>query len=268
MKPSNAPLYKVILSYLGHNFSGFQCQPDKSSVQDEVERAFQIFFGQSIKTTGASRTDSGVHAEHQVISFRTSKVFDEFRWLRSLNALVHDDIGFHSIHQVDDQFHPILSSKAKLYRYRLWVGYCDHPPIKPYVWPVKQSIDVNLLEKNLNDFVGRHDFKSFCATDTSAKTTARTILEVKLIQQGSLIDIWILGEGFLKQMIRIIVGTLVDQSISKLTKGVPEVLLALDRRVAGKTAPGNALTLVKIYYDDVLTIEEALQKRHKFELGF
>ncbi|MEZ4742435.1 MAG: tRNA pseudouridine(38-40) synthase TruA [Bdellovibrionota bacterium] len=259
------PKYKIELAYFGKPFVGFQSQPCGNAIQDHLEKALGTFLAQDIRIVGASRTDSGVHAEQQIVTFSTDKPFNKFAWLRGLNALTPKEISIKDISLVDNEFHPIHSAKAKAYRYRVWLGNCWNPFVQPFVWEVIPPIDVQLLTTEASKLVGEYDFTSFCNTDTDIMTKTRKLLEVKIEQKGPLLNFWFIGEGFLKQMVRIIVGTLIDISCGKLETPIDLIINRQDRRLAGITAPGKGLTLVKVFYNDVAKIDALITES---EQGF
>jgi tRNA pseudouridine38-40 synthase len=253
--------YRIDLRYHGKPFQGWQSQPDGSGVQDYLQKALAVFLRHDVKVTGASRTDTGVHAQHQVATFRSAIPFDKRKWIKSLQGLLPETIGIAEIAPVPDSFHPILSSTQKIYRYLITTGISRNPFLNEFAWGVYQDLDVNSLEKDLAVLAGTHDFTSFCAADSGAKTRTRTIRETAVFFHEDLIEIWIRGEGFLKQMIRIIAGTAVHLNLDKLDlKSMTEVLAAKDRTVAGITAPGHGLALMHVSYEDQFTIPELRQK--------
>ena len=259
-KSSSLSQYRAEVAYWGTNFSGFQSQLSHNTVQDHLEKALTTLMRRPTKVLGASRTDSGVHAEKQVFTFQSGISFSEENWLYSLSALLPHSIKVKSIRPCAQDFHPIWHTKAKVYRYSLWLGPCLNPFIQDMVWTVPRNCRVDLIEKAALIFQGSHDFSSFCAKDTHVKTKERTIFQVFIEKRGPLINLWFLGDGFLKQMIRIIVGTLVDLGVSRYTlDDVQKILLAKDRRQAGQTAAPNGLTLVDIFYEKVPTVEEIIQ---------
>ena len=153
----------------------------------------------------------------------------------------------------------MYEAKAKVYRYSLWSGRCFNPFVQPFVWQVPPQSCLETIEKNLIELCGRHDFTSFCNIDSTAKTKERKIIEVKLVKVGQSIDIWFLGEGFLKQMIRIIVGTLVDLSLGKLKRTcIKEIVEQKDRTQAGRTAPAQGLFLFEVFFDNPCSLDEYL----------
>lgn len=247
-------LYRLDLRYDGKPFQGWQSQPDGSGVQDHLERALRTFLRHDLRVTGASRTDSGVHAEHQVATFSSAVPFEERRWLRSLHGLLPESVGIMALAPVDAAFHPILSAKGKAYRYRLWLSEARHPFGAASSWQVTQGLDLAKMRSEALGFVGTHDYTSFCAVDSSAKTKVRTVFEVAILGDGPLVEIWVIGQGFLKQMVRSMVGTLVAVGAGRFPVGsIKMMLAALDRKAAGQTAPALGLSLVEIFYGDVKT---------------
>ncbi len=249
---SQTYVYRLDLAYRGTGFSGWQSQPTKDAVQDEIERVLQIVLRQPIRVLGASRTDAGVHAEHQVLSFRLDEALSDLdRVLKSINALTHVQIQAFRLQLVDPKFHPILTARAKLYRYRLWLGPLVSPFALDYVWSIKSSLDLDTMREAAQLFVGVHDFASFCASDSSARTTQREIFDIQLYRSGPVVEIYILGSGFLKQMVRSMVGTLVEVGRGRRTaSSISATIEAGDRRQAGQTAPAAGLSLVEIFYED------------------
>jgi len=255
-------LYRVDLSYVGTHFNGWQTQLDGSGVQDHLERAVSTILRFPVKLTAASRTDSGVYAENQVAIFRSHRVIEELWFLHALQGVLHPDIGVASLREVPADFHPIRSAAAKLYCYRLWLGRSCSPFCTPYVWKVPARIDLDLVERALPDFVGSHDFTSMCAAGSSAVTRERNVLELRMVRRGRLVEIYVLGEGFLKQMVRNIVGTATDIGLGKLPQGsVGAILAAKDRRAAGVTAAASGLSLLKVSYDSSQSMEDLLKNR-------
>lgn len=250
--------YKLEIAYKGQGFEGWQSQPSGNAVQDHIERALEKVLRKKVRITGASRTDSGVHAEHQIASFRIDCELDISKIHRSINALISSDISILSLEKSSNEFHPIRSAKAKAYRYRLWLHSVSHPFLSDFVWQLpkgaKQTVNVDAMREAANYCLGYQDFKSFAASDRSAKTTKRRIFEI-FIDDSSLplVDLYFIGEGFLKQMVRTMVGTLVDVGLGKVSADqMIDIISSQDRKNAGKTAPAKGLCLVKIMYGDVL----------------
>ena len=209
--------------------------------------------------TGASRTDSGVHAEHQVATFRTERAVDLRRLPISLNALLPRTIVVYGARVAEDSFHPIRSCLGKAYRYRFWLGKKVSPFAAPYVWQVPENLDVKRMQASLSSLNGKHDFTAFCAADSGAKTRVRHVIETRLVQKGPLVDFWIVGDGFLKQMVRAIAGTLVQIGLDKRAADFAPILLSYKREMAGPTAPACGLSLCRIFYERLYLLDEVVQ---------
>jgi tRNA pseudouridine38-40 synthase len=249
------PRYRLDLSYVGAAFNGWQSQADGSGVQDAVEKALATFLRHPVRIVGASRTDTGVHAEGQVACFESDAPYDERRWIRALHGLMPDGIGVRALGPVAMEFHPILASVGKAYRYRIWIGEGRLPQVAPFVWEGHQTLSLAAMRAGAAALVGRHDFSSFCASDSGAKTRVRTIFELELFEAGPLLDVWVVGDGFLKQMVRSIVGTLVEVGRGALAPAdVAQILAARDRNEAGATAPARGLSLVEVFYERVVPV--------------
>ncbi|MFW7377870.1 MAG: tRNA pseudouridine(38-40) synthase TruA [Oligoflexus sp.] len=252
--------YRIDLAYQGTPFDGWQSQPSGKAVQNHLEKALTIFLREPTRVVGASRTDTGVHAEHQVAIFDSAVKFDCQRLIRGVNALLAEEIKIWSCAPADPDFHPIRDSVAKLYRYRLWLGRTGSPFVRDYVWPVSEQTDISRLQAAAQLFQGTHDFKSFCATDSSAKTTIRTIHEIWVKNKNPLVEIYIHGEGFLKQMVRSMVGTLVEVGQGRREiEDISAIIEQRDRTFAGLTAPAKGLSLVQIYFEHQKSCQSILQ---------
>lgn len=244
--------FRLYLNYLGHTFYGFQSQADGNTIQDHLEKALSIYLREKIKITGASRTDSGVHAREQICTFESCAIFDPNLLVIGVIALMPNGIGIHRMDEVPLDFHPIRNAKAKLYKYRIWTAISDQVLESNQSWKLNKSLNQDIIDSEGQKIVGTHDFQSFCAIDSSAKTYTRTIFDYKTVSNEFYTDIYFLGEGFLKQMIRILVGSLVEKSLLPHIKpSLSEILEKKDRQFAGMTAPANGLTLEKVYFDQV-----------------
>jgi tRNA pseudouridine38-40 synthase len=242
--------WKLDIAYDGTNFHGWQSQPDQTAIQDHIEKALKIILKQDVRCVGSSRTDSGVHAWNQVASIRTDAAIDPNKFRKSLNALLPDAVKVKSVESSSAEFHPIFSSQGKLYLYRLWTSPVESPFLQNFSWRIKSQIDVESMIKASQHFVGEHDFSAFSASDSTAKSKIRDVWAVQIEQIGPLINIWVYGKGFLKQMVRTIVGTLVDVGHGKLASDdIPKIIDSRDRNLASQTAPAQGLTLAKIFYE-------------------
>jgi tRNA pseudouridine38-40 synthase len=263
--------YRMDIAYKGTAYNGWQTQPSKNSVQDHLENALSTALRSAVRVLGASRTDSGVHAEQQVAVFRIShRLNDTNRLRRSLNALIPNDIQVLYIRQVDLSFHPIIDASWKTYRYRLWLGSAISPFASDFVWPIHGTdFDSDALVKAAKFLEGDHDFKSFCASDSSAQTTRRSILSVHVLCQHPLVEIYITGTGFLKQMVRSIVGTLVEVANGRRSpEDISAIIGSKSRAAAGKTAPAAGLSLVHIAYDNASYDDQFISSLQQTGLSF
>jgi tRNA pseudouridine38-40 synthase len=254
--------FRMDLKYLGAGYHGWQSQPSGAGIQDHVEKALGTLLRHPVRLIAAARTDSGVHAEHQVTIFRTSVTPDERRWLKGLYGLLPSNIGVTSLVAVADEFHPIYSATGKVYCYRVWRGAARNPFVAPVVTTLHRELNVDLMREAARTFVGRHDFTSFCALDSSAKTRERTVTDIQIVERGPVVEFWVLGEGFLKQMVRNLVGTLLDVGATKTSvKDVKVILEARDRTRAGATAPAEGLSLIEVFYDPMPALKDVIAGR-------
>ena len=247
------PSYCLEFSYQGTDFFGWQSQPHGNTVQDCLERAITEFFDEKVRLVAASRTDTGVHADQQFAVFRLQAARSlPANFIQHLNQILPASIRLKSIAPAAPTFHPSRDAVGKIYRYRLELDASPTPVAfakASWVWRIYRQIDLNLLSRELMSLVGTHDFTSFCAADSGAANKVRTIDKIEIERKGNEVEIWFYGSGFLKQMLRIIVGTVVEfAGAVPGAKSVREVLAAKDRRAAGRTAPARGLTLMRVNY--------------------
>lgn len=250
--------YSLTLAYDGAPFAGFARQPGQLTVQGETEQALATLLRRPVDITCAGRTDAGVHARHQVVSFgvapeemaeRKPEVF-----LRSLNALTHDGISFRSLDQRELGFSARFDAKMREYRY--FIFNREYPPIftNAFAWHVKKPLDVRAMEQGAQHLIGEHDFKSFCmAASAEGRRTFRYVDEISFHEctefTEPLIYVKVRGNAFLHSMVRAIVGTLVN--VGKGTKSpewVARALAARNRSAAGENAPAKGLVLWDVEY--------------------
>lgn len=242
--------YGLELSYDGTPFFGWQSQPHGNTVQDYTEKAIATVLGLNVRLVAASRTDTGVHAAQQFAIFR---VKDPMLWsdtvIPALNAALPPSIKIKSVFTPTLGFHPRVHAKAKIYCYRLFRDRSPSSNLIPTYWRIYRDINTAVLRTELAQLVGTHDFSSFCASGSSVKTKIRTLNSIEVIEDGPKVDVWFTGEGFLKQMIRIIMGSAVAfASGSPGSEPLGRILLLKDRLRAGKTAPAQGLTLHQVIY--------------------
>ncbi|AUS12379.1 tRNA pseudouridine(38-40) synthase TruA [Bacillus subtilis] len=244
---------KCTISYDGHLFNGYQVQPGKRTVQDELEKALAVLHKskERIPVVSSGRTDSGVHAAGQVIHFDTPLAIPAERWPYALNALLPDDIVVKQAEIADDGFHARFSAVKKEYRYFVYTE--KHPDVfkRHYAYHFSYRLNVQDMREAAKHLIGTHDFTSFCAAKTEVQDKVRTIYELDWTETDDGLQMRITGSGFLYNMVRIIVGTLLDAGIGKISPDdVKSMLEAKDREAAGRTAPGHGLYLWNVYYDN------------------
>jgi tRNA pseudouridine38-40 synthase len=241
---------RMLLEYDGTLFSGWQVQPGERTVQAVLESAVSQMLGQSLRLTGASRTDAGVHALGQVANFHTTASYSPEVFQRALNAILPRDVGVKSAEEAEDEFHARYSAKSKMYRYIIYNRKQRPVFDRSYCWHLPLNLDLEAMKKAAQLFIGTHDFSSFRSSSCAAKSPVREIYEINVyLPDESIIHIDMSASGFLKQMARTIAGTLVSIGQGKLTpEQVPEIIEARDRSLAGPTAPAKGLFLVKVEY--------------------
>lgn len=244
---------RLQLTYDGSAYCGWQIQPQVPTVEGALTRAVTKLLGakEPVKVQGASRTDSGVHATGQIAHFHHESDHELWVFLRGLNALTDDDIWVMRAQEAPSGFHARHSARGKIYRYRIWNHRFEHPFLRGRCWRVGPRLDLRAMARAARDFVGRYDFSAFRAADCESETTIRRIKRVELYMRGPELEVVVEGDAFLKYMVRIMVGTLVDIGLGRLPEGgVRRALQSGDRLEAGQTAPAKGLTLEEVFYPD------------------
>jgi tRNA pseudouridine38-40 synthase len=240
---------KLTLAYDGTVFHGWQIQPELPTIQGELERAFSKLFNHSVHVIGSGRTDAGVHAHGQVAALQTERSMDTDAVLRGANALLPAAIRVLSVEEVSLEFHPRHSAKSKTYEYHIW----RHPIVSPfhcrYVYAFRYPLDEQRLDAASRQFVGTHDFTSFCATATEIEDRIRTIYEIDWERHEPTWIFRIRGSGFLQYMVRTIAGTILDAGQQRVDiSAIPQIFAACDRRKAGPSLPARGLHLLAVEY--------------------
>ena len=268
----------LTVAFDGTNYSGWQIQPNKETIEGVLNRELSRLLNEEIKVVGASRTDSGVHAEGAVCVFDTESKIPGDKFSYAINQTLPEDIRIRNSKEVDITFHPRRVNSRKTYRYRIRHDEFPNPLDARYSYHVYTKLDIEAMRRACEFIKGKHDFKSFCSVHTDVDTTVRTVYDVhidvtpdkKLLQMSGLmksagesgamrsggesaagrirpeiIDIYVTGNGFLYNMVRIIAGTLIEVGQGKIKpEEIPTIIEACDREKAGPTAPAKGLTLI------------------------
>ena len=245
--------FKLTIAYDGAAYMGWQVQAEGRTVQAELESALKEVTQEEIRVTASGRTDSGVHALGQVVSFESNSGLEPSTLQRALNSNLQKDVRVLSAEIAPDGFHAIRDSISKRYRYFIQDGGVQDPFLRTWCWYVPQKLDDWHMEEAATALLGEHDFASYQSAGSPRTTTVRTILDIRVERQvGQLCEpivIEIAANGFLYNMVRNIVGTLVEVGLGKQEISWPaEILAAKDRRKAGPTAPPQGLFLVSVEY--------------------
>lgn len=244
------PRHLLTIKYDGSNYCGWQVQPNAVSVQSTVQKALIELTGEhDLTVTGCSRTDSGVHANMFCLHFDSDTNIPDERVPFALNIKLPDDISAVDCKTVSDDFHARYSSKGKTYIYKIYNSKLPDPFKKKYYLQVDRHIDEVKLNKDCKAFLGTHDFKGFCSVGSSVIDTVRTVSDCRVERMGDDVIISITANGFLYNMVRIVVGTLLDVSLGKIkSEDLPDIIDSCDRDRAGATARPHGLYLDKVHY--------------------
>ncbi|MGI6594912.1 MAG: tRNA pseudouridine(38-40) synthase TruA [Christensenellales bacterium] len=241
--------YKMTVEYLGTNYSGWQSQAKGVGVQQIIEAALSEFFKTDIKIHGSGRTDKGAHAKGQVAHFDIDTKIKEYNIIRAVNLILPSDIQIQNLEIVDNNFHSQYDAKSKVYEYKAYISKYERPTLEVDHARIIPPIDMNLIREKAKLLVGTHDFKAFCAVGSAIKDTTRTIYSIDVLEHDGEIIFRFEGNGFLYNMIRIIVGTLVFLGKGAIAKDSIEKMLETgDRDYGGKTYAAKGLTLKEVKY--------------------
>ena len=243
---------RLTIEYDGKDFNGWQKQPNKLNIQDEIERAIAVLTGdEKVDLIASGRTDAGVHALGQVANFKTENMSIPIeKFALAVNTKLKKSIRVIKAEEVDERFHSRYTCKKKTYRFVINNNECESAIYRNLEYHMPVKLDIKKMQKAIKYFEGEHDFKGFKASGTSSKSSVRTIYkaEVKPAENGR-IFIELTGNGFLYNMVRIIAGTLVDVGMGKTeVKEIPDIIKSGDRMRAGKTLSPNGLFLLRVEY--------------------
>ncbi|NEU32495.1 tRNA pseudouridine(38-40) synthase TruA [bacterium LRH843] len=244
----------LCIAYDGTLFSGYQVQPRKRTVQAELERALaQIHKGQEISVIASGRTDTGVHARAQVVHFDSFLSIEASKWPKALNSLLPADVRISKAAIVRDDFHARFDAVIRQYHYRVLARKEGDVFRRNMAYHFPYKIDMEAMQLAARHLIGTYDFSSFCSSKTDVVDKVRTLHDISITCEADEIIFTITGNGFLHNMVRIIIGTLLEIGTGKRT---PEELVSIrdarDRTSAGKTAPGHGLYLLQVTYESPL----------------
>jgi tRNA pseudouridine38-40 synthase len=241
---------RILVEYDGTDFHGWQRQPGGlRTVQTCLEEALRTMTGEAVSIQGAGRTDAGVHAAGQVATFTLAAGIPETGLLRGLNSFLPADIAILDVREAPPDFDARFSARGKVYRYRIWNHLVRSPLHARASWHCRSVLDLAAMRQAAQQLCGEHDFRAFRASDCERRTTVRLIRRLEIDRQGALMTIDVEATAFLKNMVRILVGTLVDLGRGKIAGAAIERMLRTgDRTAGGITAPAQGLTLLRVMY--------------------
>ena len=243
---------KVTMGFRGTNYHGFQRQPNGITVQEVVETALSKLFNEPVTIQGCSRTDTGVHAKEYCFTMQTAKQLPERNFIRGACGYLPEDISIYRVEEMPADFHARFSCKAKEYMYRIHNSESKNPFTTDLELLYRRKLDIPLMQEAAQHFIGTHDFATFCTNCTEKQNTIRTIYDITIEKQGNTVILLVKGNGFLYNMVRILVGTLLSVNEGRIAVSELDALLASRNRVlAGITAQAHGLYLNRVFYEDV-----------------
>jgi tRNA pseudouridine38-40 synthase len=241
---------KLTVAYDGSGYHGFQRQANALTVQQVLEEALTALMGESIIIAGAARTDAGVHAYGQTVSFHTTSRVPTDRIPVAMQGMLPRDIAVLDAQEMPDIFHARFAATGKLYSYRILNSAVTDPLQRNYVWQVPKPLDLAAMQTVLQQIIGEHHFGAFQSAGSSAKNPVRTLYDATCTYQGTLLEFRFHGNGFLYHMVRNIVGTVVNVGLGKILPDTfQQIFAGQDRRKAGATAPASGLYLLRVFYE-------------------
>jgi tRNA pseudouridine38-40 synthase len=239
---------KLIVEYDGSKYVGWQSQPNGISIQQVMEASLARILGETVRIHSSGRTDAGVHARGMVACFTTTKELPLSAYSDGMNCQLPDDIAVTHAEEVSLDFNPRHDATGKHYRYTILCAPRRSPLARLHVWHLREELDIDLMRRGAAYFIGEHDFAAFRTSGCAAKTTVRRVDSVTLTVEGNLLHIDVCGSGFMRNMVRIMVGTLVWIGRGKMAPEQVRACLADPEAQAGPTAPASGLCLLKVFY--------------------
>jgi tRNA pseudouridine38-40 synthase len=242
--------FKIIIEYDGTRYHGWQRQKEDATIQGEIEKALGVMTAKNVILNGSGRTDAGVHAFGQVANFRCDTDLEPGIFQKGLNSLLPEDIVIRECRQVDDSFHARYNVKSKIYHYKIFNHPIPAAINRQYAWSIRKQLDTQAMRFAASNIIGSHDFKAFEGAGSPRAHTTRHVMAADLVEtETRLLTFRIEADGFLRFMVRNIVGTLVDVGLGKiLPTEFEQILKSRDRTRAGATAPAHGLFLMEVKY--------------------
>lgn len=240
---------KLTVCYDGTAYCGWQVQPTCQTVQQQLEEAVFLTTGERVRVTGSGRTDAGVHAEAQVAHFDTQSTIPPHKFYKALNIYLPADVKVIKSEQVAQTFHACNDAKKKTYRYSFFLSDVEIPLKERYSVMLDSRVNIEKMQKTASVFLGEHDFKAFCASGSGAKTTVRTIYNISVEKEQDNLFVTVTGNGFLYNMVRIMVGTLIMVAKGEMSESALQKMLDTgEREMNIKTLPAKGLCLMNVEY--------------------
>ncbi|NLB89470.1 MAG: tRNA pseudouridine(38-40) synthase TruA [Syntrophomonadaceae bacterium] len=240
---------KLILEYDGSNYHGYQRQKNAHTIQEEIESGILKLVGQSINTISAGRTDTGVHALGQVVAFDTDSSIPPEKWSFALNSVLPPDIRVISSELASSEFHPRYDAISKIYNYKIYRKAQGKTIFRNYALCMTEPLNIPAMQEACKLIIGKHNFKSFCASGSSVKNFERTVMNCAITEEWPFVNLEIEANGFLYNMVRIIMGTLLEIGQNNLKpEMMSDIIKAENRALAGPTAPPQGLYMVEVKY--------------------
>lgn len=239
---------KLIIEYDGANYAGWQVQPNGLAVQQVIEEALAKILHAPVRLHSSGRTDAGVHAKGMAACFQTERNLPLTAFSDGLNCILPPDIAVRDAVEAPLEFNPRFDAKGKHYRYTILNAPRRSPLSRQYAWLLRDTLDIAAMRAAAGYFVGEHDFAAFRTSGCVAKTTVRRMDAVEIVRDGDFIHMDVKGSGFLKNMVRLMVGTLVETGRGKIPPIHVQRLLGGAGLGAGPTAPPHGLCLMEVFY--------------------
>ena len=242
---------RLTLKYDGSAFHGWQFQPNCITVEEELKKACERILGEKVKLHSCSRTDTGVHANMFCCNFKTESDRTTDKLISGLNAVLPETVCVYAADEMPLDFHSRYDCKGKEYVYIIWNAKYRNPFLRGRALHYPFELDEKLLDTQAKAFIGTHDFSAFCASGSSVQNKVRTIYDCSVKRDGEKVIFTVKGDGFLYNMVRIMLGTLLDINEGKIAKDtIPDIILSCKRERAGVTAKPQGLYLNHVYYED------------------